>query len=280
MGGRLEGKVALVTGGAAGIGEGTVRRFVAEGARCMVVDLDEERGRTLADDLGSAAAFARADVTVEEDVASAVDRTVAELGRLDCMFNNAGILGAVGPIVGTSVEAWDTTLAVLLRSVFLGIKHAARVMIPQGSGTILSTASTAGVRAGLGPHAYTAAKHGVVGLTGSVAPELGRHGIRVNCIAPGGTVTAMTAYAAAGDPTATDAAYARIGSRSPLGRPGHVDDIAAAALFLASDDAAYVSGACLVVDAASEVHGAMVSRWFEADSELVGPFGSPPAGAG
>ena len=128
------------------------------------------------------------------------------------MVNNAGILGAVGPIAEIDGAAWRRTIAVLLDSVFYGTKHAARVMIEQGSGgSIVNIASTAGVRAGLGPHVYTAAKHGVVGLTQSVAPELGRHGIRVNAIAPGGTVTSLTAYVTTGDATDLEEASKRVG---------------------------------------------------------------------
>jgi len=163
MSGRLDGKVAVVTGGASGIGEGTVRRFVAEGARCVVADI--QPGAALVAELGEATRFVRTDVTVEADVAAAVDLAVGAFGRLDVMFNNAGIVGAVGTLADTTVEAWDATMAVLLRGVFLGMKHAARVMVPQRSGAILSMSSTAGVMGGLGPHAYTAAKHAVIGLT-------------------------------------------------------------------------------------------------------------------
>jgi NAD(P)-dependent dehydrogenase (short-subunit alcohol dehydrogenase family) len=248
VGTRLEGRVAVVTGGASGIGEGIVRRFVEKGARCLVVDLQDDRGAALAAEFGAAAAFAHADVTDEAQVAAAVDAAVARFGRLDCVVNNAGILGAVGPIADITYDAWRRTVDVLLSSVFLGIKHAARVMIPQGGGTIINTASTAGVRAGLGPHVYTAAKHGVVGLTQSVATELGPHGIRVNAIAPGGTVSALTSHLVTGDHTALEQAGKVIGATNPLRRAGQPLDIANAALFLASDESRYVTGIELVVD--------------------------------
>jgi NAD(P)-dependent dehydrogenase (short-subunit alcohol dehydrogenase family) len=254
--GRLEGKVAVVTGGASGIGAGTVRRFVEEGARVVVADLQHDEAAALAAELGDAAAACRTDVTAEADVAAAVDLAVARFGRLDVMFNNAGILGAIGPIAETTAEAWDATMAVLLRGVFLGMKHAARVMVPQGSGVILSTSSTAGVQGGLGPHAYTAAKHAVIGLTKSVAAELAPHGIRVNAIAPGNTVTAMTAAAITADPTAHDRTAAFIAKASPLGYAGFPVDIANAAVFLASDEARYVNATCLVVDAGQTGAGA------------------------
>jgi xanthoxin dehydrogenase len=158
---------------------------------------------------------------------------------------------------------------VLLNSVFYGIKHAARVMIPQRSGTIINTASSAGLRAGRGPHAYTAAKHAVVGLTQSAATELGRHQIRVNAIAPGATVSGMTAYVSTGDASALDEASRRIARKVPLGRPGYPQDMANAALYLASDESSWTNGAVLVVDAGGEVIGDRNHRFFEMDSAIV-----------
>jgi len=248
MGGRLEGRVAVVTGGASGIGAGTAARFVEEGAAVVVADIQEEAGRAVAEQLGDACRFVRTDVAEEADVAAAVDLAVAEFGRLDCMFNNAGIVGVVGPIADTPAEAWDRTVAVLLRSAFLGTKHAARVMVPQRSGSILVTASTAGFAGGLGPHAYTTCKHAVIGLMRSASSELAGHGIRVNAIAPGNTVTAMTAGAIFGDHTDLDRAHRAIERMSPIGIAGEPVDIANAAVYLASDEARYVSGHVLLVD--------------------------------
>ena len=262
---RLDGKVALVTGAASGIGEGTVQRFVAEGARVVMADLQEDKGREVAKSLGDAARFVRCDVTNEADIEAAVDDAVSGFGQLDVMVNNAGIVGAVGSIAETSVEAFDATMAVLARAVFLGMKHAARVMIPRKSGSILSLASTAGVVGGLGPHVYTMAKHGVVGLTKSVASELAQHGIRVNAVAPGNTVTAMTSDVVSGDPNDTEAATRAIRGMSPLGIAGFPEDIAAALLYLASDEARYVTGHTLVVDAGQTTGGS------------AGPFHGQPA---
>ena len=257
---RLEGKVAVITGGASGIGEGTARMFVDHGAKVIVADVQDDAGRALVAELGDGAAFARCNVTLESDVAAAVDLAVSEFGRLDVMFNNAGIIGAVGRISEMPVEAWDNTINILLRGVFLGVKHAARVMMPQSSGVIINTSSTAGILGGLGPHAYTAAKHGVIGLTKSVANELAPFHIRVNAISPGNTVTAMTASIRGGSPDDLTETNERIAASSPLGYAGLPEDIAAAALYLASDDARCVSGHTLVVDSGQTTAGMTPNR--------------------
>lgn len=257
MAGRLDGKVALVTGGANGIGAGTVRRFVAEGANVVIADRQTDDGEALASELGDATRFVRADVTSEDDLAAAVDHAVGEYGRLDVMFNNAGIVGVVGRIADTPTDGWDHTVAVLLRGVFLGTKHAARVMVPQGAGVIISTSSTAGILGGLGPHCYTACKHAVIGLTKSVASELASSGVRVNAISPGSTVTAMTSAVISGDHTATELAATSIAAGSALGIAGYPEDIANAALYLASDEARYVTGHTLVVDAGQTTIGGL-----------------------
>jgi NAD(P)-dependent dehydrogenase (short-subunit alcohol dehydrogenase family) len=261
MSGRLDGKVAVITGAASGIGAGTARMFVKEGAKVILADMQTEAGMALADELGDAARFAQCNVMIEDEVAAAVNLAVSEFGSLDVMLNNAGIVGSVGRISETSIQAWDNTMAILLRGVFLGVKHAARVMLTQNSGVIINTSSTAGILGGLGPHAYTAAKHGVIGLTKSVANELAPNGIRVNAISPGNTVTAMTATVTSGDPGAIDETSHKIAAGSPLGYAGVPDDIAAAALYLASDDARYVSGHTLVVDAGQTTAGMVPNRF-------------------
>jgi NAD(P)-dependent dehydrogenase (short-subunit alcohol dehydrogenase family) len=268
MTGRIEGKVAVVTGGASGIGEGTVRRFVAEGASVVIADLQRDRGERLAAELGSATRFIATDVTSEADVAAAVDLAVSEFGRLDIMFNNAGIVGVIGPIADTPIDAWERTVAILLRGVFLGMKHASRVMVPQRSGSIISTSSIAGVTGGLGPHCYTACKHAVIGLTKSVASELATSGIRVNAVAPGNTVTAMTSAVMTGDHTATEVTSERIASNNPLGIAGFPEDIANAALYLASEEARYISGQTIVVDGGQTTNGGS-SRFHQSKTALV-----------
>jgi NAD(P)-dependent dehydrogenase (short-subunit alcohol dehydrogenase family) len=268
MTGRLEGKVAVITGGASGIGAGTVRRFVEEGARVVAADVQDELGAQLVAELGDATRFVRCDVSIEDDVAAAVGAAVLDFGRLDVMFNNAGIVGAIGPITETDAAAWSNTISIDLHSVFYGIKHAGLVMKEQGSGAIISTSSTAGVLGGLGPHAYTAAKHAVIGLTKSVANEMAPYGIRVNAISPGNTVTGMTA-GLTGDPTALDAIEEHIATVSPLGYAGHPEDIASAAVYLASDEARYVSGHTLVVDAGQTTAGMTVNRFHRGDAEQI-----------
>jgi len=255
MAGRLDGKVAVITGAACGIGAGTAKRFIEEGARVVVTDLQDDAGKKVVSELGDNARFVRVDVTQEEDIAAAVDFAVSEFGGLDCMVNNAGIIGAIGPIAETDVKVWDATIAVLLRGVFLGMKHAARVMIPRKSGAIASLASTAGVMGGLGPHAYTAAKHAVVGLTKSAASELAQHGIRVNAVAPGNTVTSMTADAISGDASNFGQATEVIKQGSPLGIAGEPIDIANALLYMCCDESRYTTAHTLVVDAGQTAGG-------------------------
>ena len=250
MSGRLEGKIAAITGGASGIGEATSRRFVEEGASVVLGDIQTDLGEALAAELGDAALFRRCDVTVEDDVAGLVDAAVETFGRLDVMMNNAGIVGARGPIAQTSAEEFKFTIDVLLTGTFYGMKHAARVMQPQGSGSIISLASTAGVQGGLGPHAYTAAKHAVVGLTKNIASELCRSGVRANCLAPGSVVTPLVAMAHLDDHHALDAVKATLAEESPiLGRPGMPIDVANGALYLASEESGNTNGHCLVIDA-------------------------------
>lgn len=268
MKGRLDGKVAVVTGGASGIGEGTARRFLEEGARCVLADLQDERGEELVKELGGDTFFVHADVSDEAQVANLVEQAVARFGRLDCVFNNAGILGAVGPsprrrrVPGNARWMCCSTACSTGSSTPPGHDAAA-------IGHHHQHGEHRRAEAGLGPHAYTTAKHAVVGLTQSVATELGRHQIRVNAIAPGATVSGMTAYVSTGDASALDEASRRIARKVPLGRPGYPLDIANAALYLASDESSWTNGAVLVIDAGGEVIGDRNHRFFEMDSEIV-----------
>jgi NAD(P)-dependent dehydrogenase (short-subunit alcohol dehydrogenase family) len=249
---RLANKVALVTGGGSGIGEATVRLFAAEGAAVVIVDIQNDRGRRVAAELGPRAAYVHADVSREEDVQGAVAEAVRRFGRLDCMFNNAGYAGVGGRIAEIPVAGFDQTLGVLLRGVFLGMKHAAPVMQAQGSGSIISTASVAGMVTGLGPHVYSAAKAAVIHLTRSVAMELGEHNVRVNCICPGGIATPIFGKGLGLSIERAEAIVPLmkgvLENLQPIKRSGLPDDIAQAALWLASDDATFVNGHALVVD--------------------------------
>ena len=249
---RLANKVALVTGGGSGIGEATVRLFVAEGAAVVIADIQDDRGRRVTGELGPRAAYVHADVSRESEVQAAVAETVRRFGRLDCMFNNAGYAGVGGRIAEIPVAGFDETLGVLLRGVFLGMKHAAPVMQAQGSGSIISTASVAGMVTGLGPHVYSAAKAAVIHLTRSVAMELGEHNVRVNCICPGGIATPIFGKGLGLSIERAEAIVPLmkgvLENLQPIKRSGLPDDIAQAALWLASDDATFVNGHALVVD--------------------------------
>jgi NAD(P)-dependent dehydrogenase (short-subunit alcohol dehydrogenase family) len=249
---RLNGKVTLITGGASGIGEGTARLFIEEGAAVTIADIQDDRGQRLAKELGSRAAYIHADVSREAEVHAAVNAVVERFGRLDCLFNNAGCGGVQGGIEEITVAGFDETIGVLLRGVFLGMKHAAPIMKRQGSGSIISTASVAGLRTGLGPHVYSAAKAAVIHLTHSVAMELGENGIRVNCICPGGIATPIFGKAFGIDADRADATVPLmkgvLEAMQPIRRSGLPEDIAHAALWLASDDSTFVNGHALVVD--------------------------------
>lgn len=247
--GRLDGRVAVVTGGASGIGAATVRRFVAEGAKVVVADVQDDAGKALAQELGEdSCTYVRCDVTREEDIESAVDTALRVFGDLDVFYANAGVMGALGPVARTRTADADATISVNLRGVLLSVKHAARVMQPRGKGVILATSSPAGEVGGVGAHVYSATKAGILGLVRSVAAELRPQGIRVNAIVPGAIVSAMTADILAGDASDIQRAHDLLAGLAQTNRPGQPEDIAAAAAFLASDDASFVTGTTFHVD--------------------------------
>lgn len=251
---KLQGKVAVITGASSGIGEATARLFAYEGAAVVLADINDERGQTLVQEIrasGGKADYLHCDVAREPDVKALVDAAVSLHGRLDTIFNNAGFGGTSGPIAEIPVEEFDATLGVMLRGVFLGIKHAAPVLAAQGSGTIISTASVAGLRAGYAPHVYSVAKAAVIQLTRSVAMELGEKGVRVNCICPGGIATPLLTGLFATEVDEADAmnmVKQQIALMQPLQRAGLPEDVASAALWLASEDSSFVNGHALVVD--------------------------------
>ena len=245
----LQDRVVVITGGASGLGAASARACVAEGARVFLGDIQDDRGAAVAASLGPAATFVHCDVTRETDVARLIDRAVTDGGGLDCHVNNAGIVGAVGPIDELDLGEYRFSMGVLLDSVILGLKHAARVMKPQRKGVIVSISSVAGVQGGLGPHSYAAAKSAIIGLTRNVAAELGAYGIRVNAIAPGKMATPLTAGLVLDDPDDIEGTLAYMGNTSPLyQRAGTAADVATAVAWLASDNAGYISGHTLVID--------------------------------
>ncbi len=255
---RLAGKVAIVTGGASGMGRATVMRFLAEGAKVLVADLNEANGsETLAvaraQGFGDAVGFVRCDVSKETDVAAMVAEAKGRFGRLDIVYLNAGVGGAFGPIAETSVEDWDYTFAVLTRSVFLGMKHASQAMKEQGDGgVILVTASIAGMVGGGGSHAYSAAKAACISLIENVAAELGPDRIRVVGIAPGVISTPLVHR---GRPDK----YEKQFGQQPWPDRGEPEHIADVATFLASDEARFITGETVKVDGGLLAQG--VALW-------------------
>lgn len=250
--GRLERKVAVITGGASGVGASTVRRFVEEGAKVVVADILDERGRALADELGDATVYTHTDVAREEEVAAAIDLAATRWGRLDCLFNNAGAGGVDDVIEALPMDGYQQTMDVLLKGVVVGMKHAAPIMKRQRAGSIINTGSVAGLRAGYGPLVYSIAKAAVIHLSRWTAMELGEWGVRVNCICPGGIVTPIFGKALGLPVEKADETLGLVSellrNSQAIPRPGHPNDIAAAALWLASDEASFVNGHALVVD--------------------------------
>ena len=230
---RLKDKVALITGGGSGIGRAIAREFAGEGAKLLIAELDEASGQAVAGEIGEAARFQRCDTSSEEDVQAAIAATVDAFGGLDIMVNNAGV----------AQKDWDTTLAVNLSGVYYGCKHAAERMAAHGGGSIINLASILGLVGIGGEDAYVAAKHGVVGLTRNFAIAFGGRGVRVNCINPGFIETPMTDSI-----REMESIQQQVVTQTPMGRFGTAEEVANAALFLASDESSFVTGAPLIVD--------------------------------
>ena len=244
----LKGKVAVITGGASGIGAATVRLFVEEGARVVIADMQRERGEALAKELGQATTFVSCEVRQEDQVKKAVDTAVQRFGQLDCIFNNAGFGGVLGPIEEIAADEFDLTFDVLVKGVFLGMKHAIPALRARGGGSIINTGSIAGLTAGRGPLIYSAAKAAVIHLTKVTAMQLGADSIRANCICPGVIATPLAANTVGRPDSLIAERTADFGALQPIPRPGLPEDIAQMALFLASDRSSFVTGQAIVVD--------------------------------
>ncbi len=253
------GKVALITGGGGGIGRATALGFALRGARVMVVDADVDSGRATADIIaqrGGTAAFVQADVTKSASVKDYVEKTLAAYGRIDCFFNNAGIEGTVVPTQDYDEAVFDRVIAVNLKGVFLGMQHVLRVMLKQGSGAIVNTASVAGLFGSPGMAAYVASKHGVLGLTKVASTDVAGLGVRVNAVCPGPVETRMMRSLESqrnpNDPAGVHAAYS---AGIPTGRYALPEEIAGAVLYLCSDLSGDVTGTHIVIDGGRSASG-------------------------
>ncbi|KAJ9535535.1 hypothetical protein OSB04_un001328 [Centaurea solstitialis] len=245
---RLQGKVALITGGASGIGEAAARLFLKHGARIVIADVQDELGRQVVASCNSPnISYIHCDVRDEGQVAQAVAHALVEYEGLDVLFSNAGVMGSMTSLLDMDLEAFDTTMAINVRGVAATIKHAAQAMVARKvHGSIICTASVAATLAGPGPHGYTVSKHAMLGLMKTACYELGAHGIRVNCVSPFGVGTPLTCKAYGQEPSQVEADFCEMANlKGVVLKPSHVVE---AALFLASDESAYVSGQNLGVD--------------------------------
>ena len=251
MAGRLEQKVALVTGGGSGIGRASAVAFAREGAKVIVSDIDITGGEEtvhLIQVAGGAATFIQADVARAAEVEALVKKGVKTYGRLDCALNNAGIQGEIRQTAECSEENWNRIIAINLTGVWLCMKHELAYMLPQGSGTIVNTASNFGLVGSQGMPAYSASKHGVLGLTKTAALEYAKVGIRVNAVCPGPTQTPLVDRILSQQPRLATQIVETIKAREPMGRMGQPEEIAEAVVWLCTETASFVTGMALAVD--------------------------------
>ncbi|KAL4296366.1 hypothetical protein GQ457_12G012020 [Hibiscus cannabinus] len=246
---RLEGKVALITGGASGIGQCTAKVFAHHGAKVVIADIQDDLGHSVCEDIGpSNCSYVHCNVTDEDHVKNAVDKAVSTHGKLDIMFNNAGIVDPnKARIIDNEKSDFERVLSVNVTGVFLGIKHAARVMVPSRSGSIISTSSVSSMIGAAASHAYCASKHAVLGLTRNAAVELGQFGIRVNCLSPYALATPLaTSFIGFNDDEELEKTMSLFANLK--GVYLKAEDVANAALYLASEEGRYVSGHNLFID--------------------------------
>lgn len=259
MAGRLEGKVAVITGAASGIGLGTVELFVAQGASVVAADIQDEKGAMLEKRFPGKVVYAHCDVTNEAEIEAAMKLAKSAFGGLDILFNNAGISDRMTSIAEITADGWSWIFDVLVRGPALGMKHALPLMLERGGGSIINTASIAGLQAGWGPIAYSSAKASVIHMSRSAAAQLSPQNIRVNAICPGLIATSIFGASLGLPREVADQMAARVADNAaklqPVPKAGMPDDIAKAALYLASDDSAFVSGTHIVVDGGITVGG-------------------------
>jgi NAD(P)-dependent dehydrogenase (short-subunit alcohol dehydrogenase family) len=280
MAGRLAGKVALITGGCSGIGLGTVELFLSEGASVIAADVQDAKGEMLGKRFPDALRYGHCDVTNEDDIEAACVLAKEAFGGLDILFNNAGHAGAPGGVEAMTVEGWDAVFALLVRGPALGMKHARPLMLERGGGSIINTASIAGLQAGWGPLAYSTAKGAVIHMSRCAAAELSPHKIRVNAICPGLIATSIFGVALGMPRDGADQLAAMVAQNAAVAQPipkaGLPADIAAAALYLACDDSLFVTGTHVVVDGGITV-GARHAWDSAAGSPFAAIFGMTPA---
>jgi len=249
---KMEGKIAVVTGGGNGIGQAACLAFAREGAKVMVVDIDAaaaEKTATVIREMGGEAQSFKADVSQSNDVQAYVEHTISTFGRIDTFFNNAGIEGIITPLAEYSEDLWDRVMGVNLKGSFLGLRYVLPVMIAQKKGTIVNTASVAGTVGSPGMAAYSASKHAILGLTRTAAGEVGKQGVRVNAICPGPINTRMIHSLEKMINPDDPAAVAKFNTgRNPMGRYGEPEEIARVVVFLASDESDYVNGVAWLID--------------------------------